>query len=88
MPKGQFHFYKAVNQFSCVSNAVKEALEKEIGSNPKIVIVCNPLNLKYFKYSRKRIDSDSVIITYHGRIHKEKGLDLLCCAAQKSLPRQ
>ena len=82
MPKGQFHFYKAVNQFSCVSNAVKEALEKEIGSNPKIVIVCNPLNLKYFKYSRKRIDSDSVIITYHGRIHKEKGLDLLCCAAQ------
>lgn len=23
-----------------------------------------------------------MIITYHGRIHKEKGLDLLCCAAQ------
>ena len=82
MPKGQFRFYKAVDQFSCVSAAVKEALEKKIGHNPKIVTVCNPLNLKYFKYSPKVIDHETVTIAYHGRIHKEKGLDLLCGAAQ------
>lgn len=82
MPKGQFRFYKAIDQFSCVSEAVKEALETEIGHSSKIVTVCNPLNLEYYKYSRKDIETDSVAIVYHGRIHKEKGLDLLCRATQ------
>lgn len=83
MPKQHFLLYPFVNQFSCVSSATQQALEAIIGKKNKIVTISNPVNLHNYTYVAPSHNPQKITIGYHGRIHKEKGLDLLCRAAQK-----
>lgn len=78
-PKGQFKFYKYVDQLSCVSSSVTRALQTEIGADNRIVMVNNPINLDYFTYVPE-LNNGNISVMYHGRIHPEKGLDLLFAA--------
>lgn len=82
MPKGQFRLYGAVHQFSCVSQAVKNEMEAYVGKDKRVVVVSNPVNVHYYGYKERANQDDIITIGYHGRIHREKGLDLLCKAAQ------
>lgn len=75
-PKGQFWLYYFVDQFSCVSTAVVKALESEIGKDKRIVMVNNPVELSDFQYADEP-ENNKFIIMYHGRVHPEKGLDIL-----------
>lgn len=80
-PKGQFRWYHFVDQFSCVSNAIAHSLKKELGEDKRIVVVNNPIDTKVFRY-HEEIDNGCFVVMYHGRIHPEKGLELLFHAAR------
>ncbi len=83
MPKGQFRLYRSVDQFSCVSESVCQALELEIGKSSRIALVHNPIELKHFAYVAEPKNKDEFFIMYHGRVHPEKGLDLLFAAVNR-----
>lgn len=81
-PKKQFSMYCFVDRLSCVSEAVKIALIKQTPSAEKrgaVKVISNFINTKAFTY-RDEIISDKIKIYYSGRVHPEKGLDLLAKA--------
>lgn len=82
MPKGQYRFYRRVDRVIAVSSAVCTALAAE---NFRLAAVS-----KIFGYPiawsrlaappRERVVDRAVTIGYVGRLHREKGLDLLVAA--------
>jgi len=79
MPKGQFWLYRHCQRFSAVSDAVADALAKE---NPAYTartrVIANPIHTDVFVPPQQRVWGDAPqMILYTGRIHPEKGLDLL-----------
>lgn len=82
-PKKHFKFYSTIDQFSCVSKAVEEDTKNFITDKNKVATVSNPVNLDYFTFKNRKINKNSTIkIGYHGRVHPEKGLDLLFKAVE------
>ncbi|ASU36706.1 glycosyltransferase family 4 protein [Mucilaginibacter xinganensis] len=84
MPKGQMKLYKNARCLRANSNSVVEAIKNELSEkhHHKIAMVPNPLPFipKYeIDFSKKE-----KIILYTGRIHPEKGLDLLIQAYKKT----
>jgi glycosyltransferase involved in cell wall biosynthesis len=84
MPKGQMKLYKDVRCLRANSNSVVEAIKNELplAYHNKISMVPNPLPFipKYeIDFSKKE-----KIILYTGRIHPEKGLDLLIQAYKQT----
>lgn len=78
MPKGQFWLYPSVDRFSCVSQAVEKVLLKQAPSQvKKVKVISNPVNTDVYKYTVKEKSDNAIVIMYHGRIHPEKGLDIL-----------
>lgn len=78
MPKGQFWLYPNVDRFSCVSQAVKKILfEQAPYLADKIKVISNPVNTVVYTYTEGEKADSSIVIMYHGRIHPEKGLDIL-----------
>lgn len=76
-PKGQFRFYTKVDSFCCVSNAVEEELKRQLPSRINAVtMINNPIRTEVFTWQAKELTSE-IVIMYHGRIHPEKGLDIL-----------
>lgn len=77
MPKGQMHFYGKISRLRTNSSAVEEAVYKEISQNnlKRIVMIPNPLPFKNSKQGDPACKKP--IILYVGRIHPEKGLELL-----------
>ncbi len=77
MPKGQMRFYTTGCVLRANSTPVKNAIKKEISSNyyEKVIMVPNPIPFK----SDDGIDFSlkQKTILYTGRIHPEKGLDIL-----------
>jgi glycosyltransferase involved in cell wall biosynthesis len=78
IPKGQFKLYKHVDRLSCVSIIVGDILAKQTPSvKNKIKIINNPVNTDVF-YSKHNNRTDNFIkLIYTGRVHPEKGLDIL-----------
>lgn len=78
-PKGQFKFFKHIDRLSCVSSAVYEALIQQTPSVKHLAkVISNPVNTDVFKVSEvKHFKNDTLRIVYTGRVHPEKGLDLL-----------
>jgi glycosyltransferase involved in cell wall biosynthesis len=80
MPKGQFRWYGRVDRVLAVSRAIESAVLQE---NPelasKIVPFGYPVGDAYFAASRSA-STRPLTIGYVGRIHPEKGLDLLADA--------
>ncbi len=79
MPKGQFWLYPHCQRFSAVSHAVADALAKENASYAaRTRVIANPIHTDIFVPPQQRAWGDAPqTILYTGRIHPEKGLDLL-----------
>ena len=79
-PKGQIKYYSNIDRLSCVSLAVKNALIKQ---TPSVVtrakVISNPVDTNSFYY-RKPHKGNEFIISYSGRVHPEKGLEILVSA--------
>lgn len=76
MPKGQFKFYRSVSIFRCCSRAVLNALISEaplLRSRAHVIPNCLPFQpsptVSWNKHGK--------IILYCGRLHPEKGIELL-----------
>jgi glycosyltransferase involved in cell wall biosynthesis len=77
LPKGQMRFYKHCGYLRANSTPVAEAIKKELQPYiyNKIVMIPNPLPFKVDSVPDMK-DKQNIIL-YTGRIHPEKGLDLL-----------
>jgi glycosyltransferase involved in cell wall biosynthesis len=83
IPKGQFKYYKNIDQFYCVSSSVVSFLYKEQPSFlPKITRIGNPVNTNDYQFYQPREVDGVIKILYFGRIHPEKGLEILINAVQ------
>ena len=79
MPKGQFWLYPHCQRFSAVSHAVADALAREHPTYAtRTRVVANPIHTDVFVPPPHRTWREGQqTILYTGRIHPEKGLDLL-----------
>ena len=83
-PKRQFGFYKAVDVLSCVSSAVyKSLLEQTPSSEKQACVIANFIDTDIYHPYRRHQLSDHVRILYTGRVHREKGIELLVEAINK-----
>lgn len=77
-PKGQMRMYNNVDCLSCVSSAVLNAMLKQSPSlKEKSTYVNNPINTDIFCSKEPKRLPQTFKIAYSGRVHKEKGLDIL-----------
>lgn len=82
-PKKQFRFYSQVDAFFCVSKAVEKELNRQLSERTDdIKTVNNPIKTEVFTWQEKEPTS-LITILYHGRIHPEKGLDMLVSACKQ-----
>lgn len=78
MPKGQFRWYGRVDQVLTVSRAIETAVLREKPSlAPALRRFGYPIATEYFAVTRSPSVNRPLTIGYVGRIHPEKGLDLL-----------
>lgn len=76
-PKGHLKLYKGVDLFACTSKAVASALKMIVPEfSRRICVVSNPVEITPVVGVAKR----EFLIGYHGRVHEEKGLDILARA--------
>lgn len=76
VPKGQLKFYKDIDRFSCVSNAVGIVTLKSVNDKNRVKVIHNPINSKVFSFTEPT-NNNQFKILYFGRIAKEKGLNIL-----------
>lgn len=77
-PKRQLGLYRAMDCLACVSTAVYDALVAQSSSVAHIAcVVPNFIDTEVFRSEKPRRLSAIPTIVYAGRIHKEKGLNLL-----------
>lgn len=87
MPKHQYPLYSAVDILSCVSYSVyKVLLTQTPFVKKRASVVNNFIDTEVFHPYKNHLLNESPIIVYSGRIHREKGLDLLVRAV--SIVRQ
>jgi len=86
MPKGQMKLYKNALCLRANSNSVVEAIKQELPEkyHYKIAMIPNPL--PFVPGDQINQFNKQKIILYTGRIHPEKGLDLLIKAFKNTLP--
>ena len=76
-PKGHLKLYKGVDLFACTSKAVASALKKIVPMfSQRICVVSNPVEIAPVE----GVARQEFLIGYHGRVHGEKGLDILAGA--------
>ncbi|TXJ23439.1 MAG: glycosyltransferase [Chitinophagaceae bacterium] len=83
MPKGQMRFYRKAARLRANSSSVSNAIMEELKTDDlkQVVMIPNPLPFdvkKETEHTKKQ-----QIILYAGRVHPEKGLDLLIQAVKK-----
>ncbi|HZP61247.1 MAG TPA: glycosyltransferase family 4 protein, partial [Opitutaceae bacterium] len=93
MPKGQFRFYRRIARVLAPSTAVQKKIAAE---NPRLARVTrtvgNPIAWRELeKAPASGLPAVSLTVGYVGRLHREKGLDLLVAAlsllaGKKNLP--
>lgn len=80
VPKSQFHLYKylPIQQFLAPSTHMKNLLVEKVPSlEPRSCVVGNPIDVDVFKPAPDRKEKHHPSILYSGRVHPEKGLELL-----------
>lgn len=83
-PKHQFWAYKGVSALSCVSMSVyNKLLEQTPSSEKQACMISNFIDTNIFKPRRKHEYTTNPIIIYSGRVHREKGLDILVKAVSE-----
>jgi glycosyltransferase involved in cell wall biosynthesis len=82
MPKGQYRFYRRIDRVLAVSTPVRTALLSENPRLAPVVNVCGcPIDWSGLAQPRSPVPHAPITIGYVGRLHREKGLDLLVDAA-------
>ncbi len=77
-PKRQFGFYKVVNVLSCVSSAVYNSLiEQTPKAKSQACVISNFINTEIYHPYRKHSLSSRLVLLFTGRVHREKGVELL-----------
>jgi glycosyltransferase involved in cell wall biosynthesis len=82
MPKGQLKFYGGVARFRANSKAVAAAVLREIGSGRTSKISLIPYSLPFTSFPHVSLGEKAKKLLYVGRIHSEKGIELLVRAAE------
>jgi len=77
MPKGQMRFYTNSARLRANSSPVTKAIKKEIDNKYHYKVVMIPNTLAFKNLSTVDFSKKEKIILYTGRIHPEKGLDIL-----------
>ncbi len=81
MPKGQYWLYGHVDRVLAVSSATRDAVLDENPRLSSITKVCGyPISWGQLASPRTTPENAPITIGYVGRIHREKGLDLLVSA--------
>lgn len=76
MPRGQYKFYRAASSFRVPSMAVLSAIKNESSfAGSKCVLIPNPL--PFISANVPSLLEKQNVILYVGRIHPEKGIELL-----------
>lgn len=77
-PKQQFKYFKYIDRLACVSTAVGKAL---LIQSPRrthqVKVIFNPVDVSAFAYRPVAHNGSAFSLCYTGRIHPEKGLDIL-----------
>jgi glycosyltransferase involved in cell wall biosynthesis len=87
VPKNQMCMYRrcGVARFHAVSTAIRDAIIAECPqAEPRIRVIPNPIRIDVFR-PRASVPSGPPTVLYTGRIHPEKGLDLLVTACRSLL---
>lgn len=81
-PKGQMNLYRHVSRIHVPSQSMRNAVEKQTPQlKDKIVVIpCATDLTPFFSAANDRKKADTIRIGYIGRIHSEKGLDVLISA--------
>lgn len=88
-PKGQMRLYEAagVDLFACASKWVARAVRRECtGSRSRVVLLPNPIDGTVFHPGSSTIRERGRIL-YAGRIHPEKGLEVLVEGFRRAVDR-
>jgi glycosyltransferase involved in cell wall biosynthesis len=90
IPKGQFRLYRRLDRVLAVSSVVRDAVIAENPSlGPRIRVFGYPIDWTGLAGSpRTTTVGDPVSIGYVGRLHREKGLELLVAAAAQLAARK
>jgi glycosyltransferase involved in cell wall biosynthesis len=85
IPKGQYRLYRRLDRVLAVSSPVRDSVVAENPILSPIIRVCGyPIDWTSLSRPRpERQDSSPLVIGYVGRIHREKGLDVLAGALLK-----
>lgn len=77
-PKKQMGLYRNVDCLSCVSTPIKEAVLMQSPSVKNIVcVIPNPIDTSIYHMREDKSLKNCLSVVYTGRIHREKGIDLL-----------
>ncbi len=78
-PKGQYRLYAKADYIAAASTAIKEAIAQQYpAATPRIKVIPNPIDTRIFHPSIHSIpDKKERVILYVGRLHPEKGIDVL-----------
>lgn len=79
VPKGQIAWYRRVDRLAAVSTAIREEIALQCpDAAPLTKVIANPVDTDIFSPADRRLHSRApFIILYAGRVHPEKGVDLL-----------
>ena len=82
LPKGQMRFYRHAARLQAVSTTAQKAIASECPEcEPMIRVLPNPLDQKWFQPTKvARVPQQ---ISYIGRVHPEKGIELLIQAVSE-----
>ena len=77
-PKWHFWFFPPVDRLACVSAAIASAVRRRIRRRAdRIAVIPNPVNTAAFHPLPRRSKDGTTVLCFSGRVHPEKGLDLL-----------
>ena len=80
-PKRQFFLYRKVDEFICVSTVIAHAVKKRFPYlASRVSCINNPIKTDVFNPGGRLPPGTDFTILYAGRIHPEKGLDILVSA--------
>lgn len=79
MPKGQIRWYRYVDRLAAVSNAIRQEIALQCpDAVPLTKVIPNPIDTGIFAPADRALRPQKrFVILYAGRIHPEKGIDLL-----------